>query len=134
MITRKTNIRHWEILFLFSFDTADMESIYDALVWAEAPDSVFHEVSENVSSGRLNEGFTFSNPSLRRSVLAAGKAASGPEMLNTIVHEIVHVAQHISEEDGLDTRDERFAYLCGDISSSVCRTVCTLSCPRCGGD
>lgn len=134
MITREVHIRHWTILFLFSFDEYDMESIYDALVWAEAPESIIENVSENVYAGRLNEGFTYSEPSLRRTVAATGKAATGPEMLNTIVHEIVHIAQHISIEDGIDPLSEEVAYLCGDISSTVADIVCRLSCPKCSGD
>ncbi len=134
MIFREVHIRHWTILFLFSFDEYDMESIYDALVWAEAPESIIENVSENVYAGRLNEGFTYSEPSLRRTVAATSKAATGPEMLNTIVHEIVHIAQHISIEDGIDPLSEEVAYLCGDISSTVADIVCRLSCPKCSGD
>jgi hypothetical protein len=131
MISRKVHIPGWTILFLFSFDRHDMESIRDALLWAEAPDSIIDDVSENVYSGRLNEGFTFSEPSLRRTVFATSGTTSGPEMLNTIVHEIVHIAQHISEENGIDPLSERMAYLCGDIASSVSDIVCRLSCPHC---
>lgn len=131
MITRKVHIRHWTIQFLFSFDQHDIERILDALVWADAPESIIHNVSENVRAGRLNEGFTYSEPSLRRSVLATGMATTGPEMLNTIVHEIVHIAQHMAMEDGIDPFNEDMAYLCGDIASTVSDIVCVLSCPHC---
>lgn len=133
MIVRKAHIRQWDILFLFSFDTYDMERVYDALVWADAPDSIISQVSENVMDGDRDEGFTFSNPSLRRTVFAASKATNGPEMLDTIVHEIIHICQHISLEDGIDPFSERFAYLGGDISRTVSDTVCVLSCPHCSG-
>lgn len=131
MIARKVHIRHWTIQFLFSFDQHDMERILDALVWADAPESIIQNVSENVRAGRLNEGFTYSEPSLRRTVFASGKTTTGPEMLNTIVHEIVHIAQHIAIEDGIDPYSEDMAYLCGDIASTVSDIVCTLSCPHC---
>ena len=133
VITRKAHIRHWDILFLFSFDKSDIESIYEALIWAEAPNSIISKVSENVYAGRLNEGFTFSEPSLRKTVFASGKSTTGEEMFNTIVHEIVHIAQHISEEDGIDPLSEKMAYLCGDIAETVSDIVCKLSCPHCHG-
>lgn len=133
MRTRKVNIHGWDIIFLFSFDRQDMESIYDALVWAEAPDSIISQVSENVYAGRRNEGFTYSEPSLRRTVFASGKATTGPEMLNTITHEITHIAQHIALEDEINPFSEDFAYLCGDIASTVSDIVCKLSCPHCSG-
>lgn len=134
MIVRKAHIRQWDILFLFSFDANDLESILDALFWAKAPDSIIQQVSENVLDDEWNEGFTFSNPSLRRTVFATSEATTGPEMLNTIVHEIIHICQHISLEDGIDPFSERFAYLGGDISSTVSDITCVLSCPHCSGD
>ena len=57
-----------------------------------------------------------------------------PPSLNTIVHEIVHIAQHIAIEDGIDPLGEEMAYLCGDIASTVSDIVCVLSCPHCSGD
>lgn len=131
MIIRKRNIRRWECEFLFSFDTHDKERIQSALLWADAPDSLISEVSKNIDAGVFNTGFTFSNPWLRRTVLAVGKTSSGPEFLNTTVHEIVHLAQHIASEDQIDPLSEKFAYLCGDISALVADIVCKMSCPHC---
>ena len=48
MIARKVHIRHWTIMFMFSFDTNDAGEIEDALIWANAPSSVISQVSENV--------------------------------------------------------------------------------------
>lgn len=120
-------------MFYFSFDIYDKERIYDALVWAKAPNSVISQVLENISAGRLNEGFCYSNAKLRRTVLGTGIASSGPEVLNSMVHEIIHICQHIAEEDGLDPYGEEFAYLGGDIAREVSDIVCVLSCPHCRG-
>lgn len=134
MITRKVHIRRWTVWFLFSFDTYDMERILDALFWADAPDSIIQQVSENVSAGILNEGFTFSNQALRRTVFAIGKTTSGPEVLDSTVHEIIHIVQHVAIEDDIDPYSEEFAYLGGDISREVSDIVCELSCPHCRGN
>lgn len=133
MIVRKVHIRHWDILFLFSFDQHDMERIYDTLLWVDAPDSIISNVAENVYAGRLNEGFTYSNPSLRRTVFATGLAENGPEVLDSIVHEIIHICQHVALEDNMDPFGEPFAYLGGDISREISDIVCELSCPHCSG-
>ena len=118
-------------MFLFSFDATDMERIYDALLWVDAPDSIISHVSENVYAGRLNEGFTYSEPSLRRTVFATGMAENGPEVLDSVVHEIFHIVQHIAAEDGMDIYSEDAAYLAGDISREISDIVCELSCPHC---
>lgn len=133
MIIRKVRIHDWTILFLFSFDRYDMERIYDALFWVNAPDSIISQVSENVYAGRLNEGFTYSEPSLRRTVFATGIAENGPEVLDSVVHEIIHICQHVAIEDGMDPFGEAFAYLGGDISREISDIVCELSCPHCSG-
>lgn len=134
MYIRETHIRRWKIVFYFSFDTYDRECILDALLWADAPDSLISQVLENISAGRLNEGFCYSNTELRRTVLGTGVASSGPEVLNSMVHEIIHICQHIALEDGMDPYGESFAYLGGDIAREVSDVVCTLSCPHCSGD
>lgn len=133
MISRRIHIRRWSVLFLFSFDINDMEEIQDALSWADAPMSVVSQVSENVSAGNLDEGFTFSNPDLRRTVFGIGRTSSGPEVLDSTVHEIIHIVQHIALEDGMDMFSESVAYLGGDISREVSDIVCELSCPHCNG-
>lgn len=131
MISRTISIRRWKIMFLFSFDTTDWARVLDALLWAEAPDYLIAKVERNVSAGRLNEGFCYSNQRLRRTVLGTGATSSGPEVLDSMVHEIIHICQHIAERDGLDPFGEPFAYLGGDIARSVSDIVCELSCPHC---
>ena len=118
MTIRKLHIRHWTILFFFSFDARNAEDIEKALIWAGAPDSIMEQVQTNVFAERRDEGFCFSNPSLRRSVVAVGKTSTGPEFMNTTIHEIAHV---------------ELAYLMGDISHDISYIVCELSCPHCSG-
>jgi hypothetical protein len=132
MLFREIHIRRWNVMFFFSFDTFDEERILDALVWADAPGSIISKVSENIRAEHLNEGFCYSNPLERKSVLGIGKTTNGPEYMDTTVHEIVHVAQHIAQTDGIDPLSEDFAYLCGDLSETVSDIICKLSCPRCG--
>ena len=133
MIYRRVRIKDWTIRFLFSFGQDDRAFVVGSLLWAEAPTSIISQVTKNLKADRLNEGFCYSEPSLRRTVLGIGAASSGPEVMNTIVHEIFHICQHISEEDGIDPYGEKIAYLAGDISREVSDIVCELSCPHCGG-
>lgn len=132
MIVRELNIRRWRIVFLCSFDRYDSPAVMDALDWADAPGSILSKVSGNISAGRPNEGFCYSNIDLRRTVLGIGKTTTGPEYLDTTVHEIVHIVQAIAQADGIDPFSEDFAYLAGDISHGISDIVCEKSCPRCG--
>ena len=131
MLDREINIRRWKTLFLFSFGTDDIERVFDALLWADAPESIVRKVSENVSAGRLDEGFCFSNPRIRRTVVGVGKTSTASEFLDTTIHEIVHVTQDLAHTDGIEPWGEDFAYLAGDISRCVSDIVCEMSCPHC---
>lgn len=131
MLDREINIRRWKTLFLFSFGTDDIERVFDALIWADAPESIVRKVSENVSAGRIDEGFCFSNPRIRRTVVGVGKTSTASEFLDTTIHEIVHVTQDIAHTDGIEPWGEDFAYLAGDISRCVSDIVCEMSCPHC---
>jgi hypothetical protein len=131
MITRWFVIHDWDIRCLFSFDKRDKAKVLDALFWADAPNSIVTQVSENINAGRLNECFCYSRPSLRRTVLGTGIAESGPEVLDSMVHEIFHICQHMAQEDGIDMFSEDAAYLAGDIAREISGIVCELSCPRC---
>jgi len=131
MIIREVTVRRWCVVFLFSFDKSDMERILDALLWADAPDSIIQKVSENISVGRPNEGFCYSRPTERKTVVGVGLTTTGAEFLDTTVHEIVHIAQDIAHSDGIEPWGEEFAYLAGDISRCVSDIVCEMSCPHC---
>ena len=128
---RKVKIHNWTIRFFFSFDKSDKAAIVNALFWADAPNSIVSQVSKNIQAGRLNEGFCYSNTELRRTVLGTGIAENGPEVLDSMVHEIIHICQHVALQDGMDPFGEPIAYLGGDIARGVSDIVCELSCPHC---
>ena len=131
MVYRRIRIKDWTIRFLFSFDRYNKAQVLESLFWVDAPNSIVSKVSKNIEAGRLNEGFCYSDPTLRRTVFATGKAENGPEVLDSIVHEIFHIVQHIAIEDGIDIYSEDAAYLAGDISREISDIVCELSCPHC---
>lgn len=131
MTIRRVHIRRWDILFYLSFDTYDKERILDALVWAQAPSSVIQDVSENISARNPNEGFCYSEPLQRKTVIGVSETATGPEFLNSVVHEITHAAINIAKADRIDPYSEEFAYLIGDISHEISYVVCEMSCPHC---
>ena len=131
MLIRRIQIRRWDILLFLSFDIYDKGCIQNALFWAQAPDSIKSRVSESISAGRLNEGFCYSNPNIERTVIGVGETDTGPEFLNTTVHEIVHAAQDIAHTRKIDPYGEDFAYLVGEICREISDVVCEMSCPHC---
>ena len=131
MIVRELAIHDWKIVFLFAFEEEDLDSVVEVLRWAHAPEYRIFRVEDKVRRGGLDTGFCFSNPRWRRTVFAIGLSSSGPEVLDSVVHEIIHITQHIAQEDDLDPYGEDVAYLGGDISRAISDVVCELSCPHC---
>lgn len=131
MLIRRVHIRAWTAIFYFDYDSYDIGVLEDALVWADAPNSIIQKVSDNATAHTMNEGFCYSNPTERKSVIGVGVASTGPEFLDSTVHELAHLAQDIAHTDGIDPFGEEFAYLTGDISHEISDIVCEMSCPHC---
>lgn len=131
MESKSITIRNWDILFLCEYDVWDVDDIMSALSWADAPMAIHDRVFSNVVGGRLDEGFCYSNPSLRRVVAAMGRASSGGEFLSSFCHELRHIADDIAVTDGIDLTGEKIAYLTGEIARMLSNQVCRFTCDHC---
>lgn len=131
MAHRVINIGRWVVDFLFVKERYDEEGIYACLYEIDAPYSVILRVGEIMESGKLNCGFTFSNPQLRRALCVVGPTSSGKEFINTFVHEVRHVADAIANSIGYDLDAEVPAYLSGDAAMALAEVVCELGCDHC---
>lgn len=74
---------------------------------------------EQLSSGVLNNGFTYSNRVLKRSVMSLGRTSSFAQFLNSFVHELHHLVTHIGTTVGLDLEGEDICYLSGSIAQKM---------------
>lgn len=86
----------------------------------------YADARENLMSGRVNNGLTFSSIRHRRTVSVWGRATSAQEWFNLIVHELHHLSVQIGDMNGLDLAGEDVAYLNGDIAGflySFCRPM-----------
>lgn len=85
----------------------------------------------NLTARQLNNGLTYSNPRTRETVWVTELTSSAEEFFNSIVHEIRHLQQHISNEFGIDENSEEVCYLCGDIALRLFPYVKGLLCDHC---
>lgn len=134
MESRRIDIWDWTAVFLFSTGGYDMEEVGRQLLYCDAPDSIFDKVSDNLEAGRDNEGFTFSNPSVRRSVVYIGHASTGGEFLSTFCHELAHFTRDVCMTDRVSLRGEKMAYFAGEVALRLSDIVCKLSCDHCRGE
>lgn len=74
---------------------------------------------ENLSSGDLNTGLTYSNYHNHHTVMVVGIADSPEQFANSLTHEIGHIVAHIGKTYRLDMYGEEVCYLAGKIAQST---------------
>lgn len=82
----------------------------------------------NLTARQLNNGLTYSNVVSRQTVWVTEITSSAEEFFNSIVHEIRHLQQHISNAYNLDENSEDVCYLCGEIALRLFPYVRSLLC------
>lgn len=131
MVHRVLSIGSWVADFLFARLSYDEEGVLACLYEIGADDYVIKQASKIMDSERLNCGFTFANPDLKRAVVVVGPTSSGKQFINTCVHEIHHLAAAIADSLGYDLEGESPAYLAGDSALALAETICEFGCPNC---
>lgn len=114
--------------FYFGYDS---DVLLDRLFDFGAGASTMRQAMELMDSEKLNTGFTFSNPYDKVALVAIGPTSSAEEFLNSLVHEVHHLAVAIASELGVDLESETPAYLAGDSAMALAELICRLGCTRC---
>ncbi len=89
------------------------------------------EVNENMESGNMNTGFTFTNSDLKEALVVVGPYTSGAEFQNTFAHEAYHLAAAIASSLGIELDSETPAYITGDLTLELIDVICELGCTHC---
>ena len=124
-------IGKWVVDFLFARLDYDIEGVLACLYEIDAPSDVLRQADEIMEDDRLNCGFTFTNPRMKRAVVVIGPSSSGEQFLNTLTHEVHHLAVAIADSIGVDLDGETPAYLTGDAVMALAKTICEFGCPHC---
>ena len=130
-MTRRTlNIGRWLVVFLFADDGFNAYEVLKVLGDAGAPLDVLDRAEETIVCKR-NCGFTYSDERHHIAVVFIGQSSSGEEFIDTLVHEVHHLAVAIADGVGVDLRSETPAYIAGDSAKILAKTICRLGCSRC---
>lgn len=83
---------------------------------------------ENISSGNLNTGVTYSNFGTRETVMVIALTSSPKEFAKSWRHECGHMATHICQAFGIDPYGEEIQYIGDDIIEKTWEYVKSLLC------
>ena len=115
MIKDEFNIFDWKVVILYECTCNDIDYIIETLIGIKCPKKYIKEALNNLETCKLNIGLTYSNLSLKSSVIIVNKTSSFSELINTISHEYYHLICHVSK--ALDIEDEEeLAYLNGYLN------------------
>ena len=128
MIHRVLDIGRWVVDFLFATRRYDIDGVLACLMDARAPQSVLDQAEDLMLYCEYNCGFTYANQRRRRAVVLVGPTTSGEEFLDTLIHEVRHLADSIAESLGVPLNSEKPAYISGDTARALAEVICELGC------
>lgn len=131
MIRRDLKIGRWAVEFYFSTDGYDVDMLLDRLFDFGASGKLMRGAMDLMERGDMNTGFTFTNEEERIALVAIGPTENGSEFINTLVHELYHVAAAISRGLGVELDGETPAYIIGDSALELMDVVCQMGCCSC---
>ena len=131
MIERELMVGSWHVTFLFANNGYEDELVLTRLYDIDAPIYIMQEVNRLMDSCEANCGFTYTNGHMREAVVLIGPTTSGEEFIDTLVHEVHHLAVAVAYSVGVDLESETPAYISGDSARELADVVCHFGCSRC---
>lgn len=128
MIHRVIYVAGWVYDILFAIEKYDIDGVLGCLYDCGAPAEIMDQAVGLMEDNIPNRGFTFTNPFIRRGLVVIGPSDRGSQSINTIVHEIRHVADGIAKSLGVPLDSETPAYMSGDIAMELADIICVLGC------
>ena len=121
--------RDWWIMASFDIKEKNLGDIYNALMASGCPDDEARHACMVLS--RKNNGYAFTSPEGQFTLLFASETTSADEMFGTIMHELKHCVEHISDYYDVSPKSEEAAYLQGEIARNLFPAVAMAVCPKC---
>lgn len=132
MTHKKLYIGRWEVDFLFAGeDDYDTEEVLEYSYECGASDYALRQARNLMALCDKNCGFTFANPHVHQAVVFIGPTSSGAEFVNSLVHEVHHLAVAIADDLGIDLESETPAYIAGDSARELAEVICKMGCSCC---
>ncbi len=121
----------WKVTAFYAVTHYEMEEIMQALTSAGADESSLDRAYENLSSDNLNTGLCYSGNG--ESVLVISCVTSPAQFLNSLVHELHHLASHIASALGYDQKGEEVCYIGGETAKQMYPVASKFLCEHCRG-
>lgn len=110
----------WSVTCFIGYHAdADTDEISRALEGMGCTGEALLEAQRHLAKDSEDRGLTYSNVRGRESVVAVGRSGDLASGINTIAHELLHVVQHVCEQDGISMTGEDACYMMGELCERV---------------
>ena len=133
MITQEFIVdrRYWKVYVYYDVTPKDAIEIITKLQEIKLPKSYITSAYTTLVSNKLNQGLTQTNNRLKTSVIVFTKTSNASQFVNSFVHEIGHLSNHIAITYNLNLNGEEVQYIAGDIAQEMFKCCHTLMCDYC---
>ena len=132
MIRERYNIdvkgENWQITIFFPLTCYHVKKIMQELSLIDCNKTDMRKAWRNLTSGKMNNGLTFSNYELRKSVIVFAMSESKEEYFNLVLHELHHLAVQIGVANNMNLEGEGVCYINGDVGMMMFPLVRYLFC------
>lgn len=122
---------NWRVTAFFEVTPDDAGELLWNLWRTHASPNHIKATAVNLMRGRLNNGVTYTSLRDRETIMIIGKASSGAEFFNSLLHEIKHLEVQTSDAMGIDYRSEEAAYFRGGVAREIYPYISSLLCDCC---
>lgn len=119
----------WKITCYYAVTHYEVEEILQTMERAGADDESLERAYDNLSSGNLNTGLCYSGNG--ESVMVISCASSPAQFLNSLVHELHHLASHIASALGYNQKGEEACYIGGETAEKMYKVASKFLCEHC---
>ena len=122
---------YWKVYVYYDITPKDAIEIVTKLQEIKLPKSYITSAYTTLVSNKLNQGLTETNSKLKTSIVVFTKTTNASQFVNSFVHEIGHLSNHIAITYNLDLNGEEVQYIAGDIAQQMFKRCHTLMCDCC---
>lgn len=119
----------WRVTCYFAVTHYEVEEIMQRLIEAGCEGDNLQTAYDNLCSDSLNTGLCYSGNG--ESVLVISCASSPAQFLNSLVHELHHLASHIASALGYNQKGEDACYIAGEAAEKMYPVASKFLCENC---
>lgn len=109
----------WKVYVYYDTTPYDTEELLGKLYQMGCSENGILRTRRQLLEGEYNNGLTYSNRTLKQSVVSLGRASEFAQFLNSFVHELQHLSTHIAQAYGMPLDGEEICYLSGWIAQEM---------------